>query len=59
MDIKDVKLLVDGGECTLFDFIQSNVIDEPQITLEELKNVVNLNVGEKITSGMVEVERIK
>lgn len=54
-----VILEVDTAECSLTDFIKTNLIDEPQISLEQLRRVLNLEPGESCQSGAVEVKRIQ
>lgn len=57
--ISNVTLSVDGEEVSLTDFIKSNVIDEPQISVEELVSVLQLKVDKLVCLGLVDVQRIK
>jgi hypothetical protein len=50
------KILVDGNETTLREFIHANTEQEDQISLEELLQVINAKPGDKFYSGMVEIE---
>ncbi|GEO08717.1 hypothetical protein [Segetibacter aerophilus] len=57
--ISNVELLVDGEEVSLRDFIKTNVIDDVQVSLEELNAVLNLKVGKLVCLGLADVQRVK
>lgn len=57
--LNDVVLKVDESEVSLIDVIKSNVIDEQQVTVEELISILTMKVGDVVCIGMVDVERIK
>lgn len=52
------RLLVDDFECSLFEFIKENYIDEQSISEEEYKNLIWLRVGQTIPLGLCHVTRI-
>jgi len=54
----DVMLEVDCNTTTLADFIKTNVIDEPQISVEDLQNVLNLKPGETMFLGVIIIARL-